>query len=86
VSNFSVARVAVLIGLVSAETIDVAVAKSQRDMTTITNANGQPQQVPKSPNFAECVANGIALGHPRLGPGGESDPRGAVGFCHRKFP
>ncbi len=47
-----------------------------------TNTRGQPQCVKQGRTFNECVANGMALGHPRIGPSGESDRRGAVGYCH----
>ena len=38
--------------------------------------------LPKAQNLKECVASGVALGHPRVGPGGEYDRQGALGFCH----
>ena len=57
-------------------------AKEQREMVVRTNSKGQPQSVPGARNFNECVASGIALGYPRIGPGGDSDRRGAIGYCH----
>jgi hypothetical protein len=59
-----------------------AEAKEQREMIVRPNAKGQPQSIPRARNFQECVAGGMALGYPRVGPGGESDRRGAVGYCH----
>jgi len=57
-----------------------------RELITRPDIKGRPTQVPRARNFAECVAGGMKLGHPRIGPGGENDPRGAVGFCRTRFP
>lgn len=48
--------------------------------------NGKPTRIPVAKTFDECVAGGMKLGHPRIGPGGKDDPRGAVGFCSKRFP
>lgn len=48
--------------------------------------NGKPTRIPVAKTFDECVAGGMKLGHPRIGPRGKDDPRGAVGFCSRRFP
>ena len=72
-----------LITFVSLISITPAEVKKQpREMVIRTNTKGQPQAVPKARNFNECVRGGMALGHPRIGPNGESDRRGAVGYCH----
>ena len=61
---------------------DTAAAKDEREQVVRPNTSGKMVTVPKARNFNECVANGMALGHPRVGPSGESDRRGAVGYCH----
>lgn len=61
---------------------DPSEAKDQREQIVRPNTNGQMVKLPKARNFNECVANGMALGHPRVGPSGDSDRRGAVGYCH----
>lgn len=73
------AYLVIFVGLLSSESAE---AKEQREMVVRTNTKGQQQAIPKARNFKECVAGGMALGHPRIGPNGEFDRRGAVGYCH----
>jgi hypothetical protein len=75
-----------LLGLiVLGSSANVAEAKKERrKMLMRINTKGQPQAVPKARNLAECVAGGMSLGHPRVGPNGEFDRRGALGFCHSR--
>jgi hypothetical protein len=67
-------------------TLDCTARAETRELITRPDVNGRPTQIPRARNFAECVADGMKLGYPRIGPGGESDRRGAVGFCRTRFP
>jgi hypothetical protein len=58
----------------------------KRETIIRPNTKGQPQSIPRARNFRECVAGGMALGYPRVGPGGLADPAGAEGFCLRRWP
>jgi hypothetical protein len=55
-----------------------------RETIVRPDINGKPTTLPVARTFNECVAGGIKLGYPRVGPGGESDRRGAVGFCRSR--
>jgi hypothetical protein len=58
------------------------VSKQPREQIVRPNTSGQVVTLPRARNLKECVASGVALGHPRVGPGGEYDRQGALGFCH----
>lgn len=61
---------------------NTAEAKDDRELIQRPNTSGKMVTLRKARNFDECVANGMTLGHPRVGPSGDSDRRGAVGYCH----
>jgi hypothetical protein len=64
------------------EAFTACMSKQPRESIVRPNTKGEPVTVPKARNLKECVTSGVALGHPRIGPGGEYDRQGAVGFCH----
>ncbi len=64
--------------------VGVPFANAQTRYITRPDVNGRPTRIPVAKTFDECVAISTGrLGHPRVGPRGEQDPRGAVGFCAR---
>jgi hypothetical protein len=65
--------------------VGCAAEAEQREYVTRPNINGRPTVIPRARTFEECVQGGMKLGYPRIGPRGESDRRGAVGYC-RSLP
>jgi hypothetical protein len=65
---------------------DCTAQAETREMITRPDVNGRPTKVARARNFAECVANGMKLGYPRIGPNGPDDRRVATGFCRSLFP
>ena len=76
-----IACMSALTCLIAVTMCDAANAQS-REMVIRTDARGQKVAVPKPRTFEGCVRGGMRMGYPRVGPGGESDRRGAVGYCH----
>ena len=72
----------VLVGTVGIASIGVANAKDKPEMIVRPDARGHLVTIPKARTFEGCVRGGMRMGYPRVGPGGESDRRGAVGYCH----
>ena len=58
----------------------------EREYGVRPDVNGKQTRIPVAKTFDECVANSVRLGHPRVGPAGKDDPRGAVGYCSQRFP
>jgi hypothetical protein len=61
--------------------VNLAQAKEKSGTFVRTNTQGQPMVLPKANTLGQCVKNSMALGHPRVGPNGEHDRRGAIGYC-----
>jgi hypothetical protein len=59
-------------------------AAAEKRMVWRPNAKGELVQVNANASFENCVRGGMKMGFPRIGPGGEDDPKGAVGDCKQR--
>jgi hypothetical protein len=75
-----------IITILLAVMIACAAASDLRAQNTIVrpDVNGKPTRIPVARTLAECIAGGMKLGHPRVGPNGPDDRRGALGFCRSR--